>query len=209
MKPKQNAAGDTSQSLGYDRCQTPFYALDPLIPYLDKNALIWEPAAGDGHIVAKLTDERHMIFGTDILTGHNFFEYEPGEYDCQVTNPPYSIKYEWLKKSYELDKPFALLMPIEIMGAAKGQRLFQKYGVEIILLDKRVNFKMPNKGYGRSGAQFPTAWFTWRLGIGREITYACITRYSDGQLPLLPQKGLTEIDTGNKQLLLPISEAAT
>jgi hypothetical protein len=184
MKPKQNQAGDINESNVFDRCQTPFYALDPLIPYLPKHELIWEPAQGDGHIVAKLTDEKFMILGTDILTGCNFFDYELEGFGCQVTNPPYSIKYDWLRRSYELEKPFALLLPLETLGSSKGQALFEQYGIEIILLDKRVNFKMPHKGYGKSGAQFPVAWFTWRLGIGQQITYGKITRYEDDQIPL-------------------------
>lgn len=188
MKPKASKHGDMKKSNGYDQCQTPFYALDPLLPYLPSGT-IWEPAAGDGHIVTKLTTSGWNIISGDILTGQNFFETEPLDWDCQITNPPYSIKYEWLARSYELSKPFALLLPLETLGAAKGQRLFDRYGVELILFDKRINFKMPNKGYDTGGAQFPTAWFTFGLGIGRQLTFAKVNRYEDGQLSFLPTPG--------------------
>lgn len=111
MKPKTNRNGQINKPARFDSCQTPFYALDPLIPYLPKDWLIWESAAGDCHVVQKLTAEGFAIFGSDILSGHNFFTFSPERWDCQVTNPPYSIKYDWLKRSYELGKPFALYCP--------------------------------------------------------------------------------------------------
>ncbi len=205
MKPKQNQQGSTKKSNNYDRCQTPFYALDPLLPYLP-SGIIWEPAAGDGHIVTKLTMSGYKdIISGDILTGENFFETKPLDWDCQVTNPPYSVKYEWLARSYELGKLFALLMPLETLGASKGQRLFERYGVELILFDKRINFKMPNKGYGNSGAQFPTAWFTFGLGIGCQLTFTKVNRYKDGQLSFLPTPDRNGVV---KQTKLPLIDDA-
>jgi hypothetical protein len=184
MKPKQNRQGSVKKSYIYDQCQTPFYALDPLIPYLSEKGTIWESAAGDGQIAAKLKLSGFQVIATDILTNKNFFEITPQCWDCQVTNPPYSIKYQWLNRSYQLDKPFALLLPLETLGARKGQKLFEDYGIEIILLDKRINFKMPHKGYTGNGAQFPVAWFTYGLGIGQQFVFGKIHRYEDEQLPL-------------------------
>jgi len=185
MKPKQNKAGNSSKSHTFDRCQTPYYALDPLLPYLPKSWLIWESAAGAGQIADKLTQEHHNVITSDLLTGQNFFTWQPDRWACQVTNPPYSIKYKWLDRSYQLDKPFALLLPLETLGAAKAQKLFGHYGIEIILLDKRINFNMPNKGYTGNGAQFPTAWFTWGLNIGQQITFAKISYYADAQTRMM------------------------
>lgn len=183
MKSKQFRSGSTKKAHTFDRCQTPFYALDPLIPYLP-NCTLWESAAGEGQMAAKLKLSRFQVIATDILTGQNFFEADPPSWGCQVTNPPYSVKYKWLERSYQLDKPFALLLPLETMGASKGQKLFEHYGIEIILLDKRVNFKMPHRGYTGAGAHFPVTWFTWGLGIGQQITFGKIQRYEDEQLPL-------------------------
>lgn len=178
MKPKTNRAGDAAVSLEMDRCQTPLYALDPLLPYLPPKCWVWEPAAGDGNIARALHKANHWVVSTDVLTGHNFFTWQPALWTVLVTNPPYSIKYDWLAHCYELGRPFALLLPIDTIGAAKGQCLFRRHGVEIIYLNRRVNFKMPNKGYGGS-AQFATAWFTWGLNIGQAITFAEITRCPD------------------------------
>lgn len=185
-KHKENKAGNSRKSQSYDRCQTPYYALDPLLPFIKKNWVIWESAAGEGKVALKLLASGLKVITSDLLDGQNFFDYTPGIcWDCQITNPPYSIKYQWLKHSYYLGKPFALLLPIDTIGAASSQRLFEKFGVEIILLNKRVNFKMPNKGYNGGGAHFATAWYTYGLGIGQQLTFAKITYYEDEQLPLI------------------------
>jgi hypothetical protein len=182
MKPKKNRKGSLRKSSSFDRCQTPAYAIDPLIQFLNEDWIIWECAAGEGNIVNYLSSKGYKVIGTDILTGQNFFEWEPDQWDCIVTNPPYSIKYQWLEHCYDLGKPFALLLPVETIGAASGQRLFEEYGCEIIFLNKRVDFKMPGRTYRKSSAQFPVAWFTWKMKIGKAINFHKIVKREDRQM---------------------------
>jgi hypothetical protein len=156
---------------GMDACQTPPYALDPLLPYLNKFKTIWEPAAGEGYLVRALEDHKFNVVASDILKRKNFFDYEPASpWDCIITNPPFSVKFKWLARCYQLGRPFALLMPVETLGARTAHKLFKHHGVQIILLDRRVNFKMPFKGWD-SSAQFPTAWFSWQLDLPSQIVY--------------------------------------
>jgi ParB-like chromosome segregation protein Spo0J len=159
---------------GMDACQTPAYALDPLLPYLAKFSDIWEPAAGDGLIVKALSGNGWNVIGSDLLQAENFFEYQPERWDCLVTNPPYSIKLKWIDRCYQLGKPFALLMPVETLGSKNAQEMFEKFGMELIVLNRRVNFKMPVKGWDAAGAQFSTAWFTWKLELPSQIVYGRI-----------------------------------
>jgi hypothetical protein len=165
MKPKTNQSGDLYEPKGYDACQTPAYAIDPLLPYLSRDWTIWEPAAGENNLVEALYDTGYntdQVVVSDILEGQNFFEFAPKYWDCLITNPPYSIKYQWLERCYQLGKPFALLVPVEILGAKTAQILLKQYGFEMMLLNKRVDFKMPNKGWD-SSAQFPVLWLCWQI----------------------------------------------
>lgn len=171
MKPKSNANGSTHRDL----CQTPEYALTPLIKYIRPFVSVWESASGKGFLFRALQEREFDVTWGDILYGQDFFSYEPDEYDVQVTNPPYRIKYQWLKRSYELNKPFALLLPVETLGAKAGQILFSKYGVEIIFMHPRIDFYMPSMGWAGKGAQFPVAWFTWKLNIGQQMTFVDIS----------------------------------
>lgn len=43
------------------------------------------------------------------------------------------------------------------------------HGLEVIFLDTRINFENPDNG--KSGSWFATAWFTWGLNIGKEMTF--------------------------------------
>jgi hypothetical protein len=178
-KPKSG-----SKDKGKDHCQTPYYALDPLLPYLNKGWSYWEPAQGKGNIVSRLKHLGFRVYGSDILIGQDFYTWQPETWDCQLTNPPFSHKYRWLHRSYTLKKPFALLMPIDVLGSKKAQALFEKFGIEIILLNQRINYEMPIKKYLGSGAQFTSAWYTFGLNIGQTLTYGKIRYYPNQQMKL-------------------------
>ena len=140
--------------------QTPPYAIEPLIPFLKKNWVIWECACGKGNLVRALEKHGFKVIGTDIIYGQDFLKWKPKRFDCIVTNPPYSLRYDFIKRCYELGKPWAMLMTLTTLEG-KRQELFKKYGIELLLLNKRINFETPS-GKG-SGAWFPVAWFCWKL----------------------------------------------
>ena len=160
------------QSPGSPDCfQTPPIALEPLYPHLKKEWIIWEPACGTGQLSTALAKRGFTVRGTDIIGGFDFLTFEPEHFDCIVTNPPYSLKEEFLKRCYALGKPFALLLPLTALEGQERQPLFEKHGVEIIIFDKRINFVTP-EGKQASGSWFMTAWFTWGLNIGKQLTFA-------------------------------------
>ena len=155
---------------GPDDYQTPPYAIYPLLPYINKNWIIWESAQGEGNLFREFKKLGYTVFGTDIIEGKDFLSYNPPfHYDFIITNPPYSIKQDFLRRCYELKKPFALLLPLTTFETAKRQELFKKYGLQVLFFDKRINFKTPN-GNG-SGSWFSTAWFTWGLNLPSDMVF--------------------------------------
>lgn len=170
MKPKTNRAPG-----GHDDCQTPPYALDPLLPYLPKDKLIWEPAMGKGLLAMALRLKGYEVYAT----GDSYFEQTPPDNYIHVTNPPYSLLEEWITEAVAQGRPTALLVPVECIGAAGVQhQLFEvlQEQVEIILLSPRVDFYMPSLGFDGNGAQFPVMWLTWGLGIGKQVTTATLNK---------------------------------
>jgi len=153
-----------------DDFQTPPEALIPLYPYLKQGWKIWECACGNKNLVMDLFNHGYWTVGTDIKTGHDYLTYEPDEWDCCITNPPFKYKQQFLERAYSLGKPFAFLLPLTTFETAKRQQLFREYGVEVILFDRRINFETPNK-IANSSAWFATAWFTWGLNIGQQLTF--------------------------------------
>jgi hypothetical protein len=162
MKPKSNRKPGPM-----DNCQTPPYAIEPLLDRLWswQRYTIWECAAGEGIMARALEEKGYRVICSDIdpkaTLGFtvDFLESQVNYWDLIVTNPPYSLKFEWLERCYRLGKPFALLLPIDTHGAQAAQRLFALYGITTLYMSPRVDFKMPEAGWLGSGAQFATAWF--------------------------------------------------
>lgn len=162
---------------GHDHnMQTPAYALWPLYQHMRVTQRIWEPAMGKGYLVDELAQRGYPVVGSDLLAGQDFFHYEPDiPWDVQVTNPPFDIKTPWLQRSYQLGKPFALLLPLVALETEDRQSLYREHGLEIIVMNRRVLFETPDQ---TSSAWFPTAWFTHGLNIGKDISYYV---YSDAE----------------------------
>ena len=155
---------------GSDLIQTPPEAIRPLLVYIPKDWVIWECASGDGNLVKEMRTQGYDAFGTDILTGTDFLvdRADPGAYDCIITNPPFSRKDAFLRRCYEIGKPFALLLPLTALGSQKRQKLFREHGIQIIMLGKRVHF---DTGSGKKSCWFESAWFCWGLDLPNQIVF--------------------------------------
>lgn len=185
MASREHKKVPTSKSA--DLCQTPTYALDPLYEHLKPSWIIWEPACGECNLVNGLRSNGYQVFASDIFNGQDFFKYQPSRFDMILTNPPFSRKTEFLARCYNFRKPFALLLPVEILGVGQAQKLFNKFGVEIVLLNRRVDFQTINTTFAKSSAWFPVCWVTNGLEIGQQITYGSITKRPNEQLSLFKQ----------------------
>ena len=122
-----------------DEVFTPRYAVTPIVKYIKKDSVIWCPFdEEDSEYVKVLRENGFKVIATHIINGQNFFEYEPEEYDVIISNPPFSIKDDILKRLDELKKPYAMLLPLPTL---QGQKRF-KYlkDTEALIFDKRVNF---------------------------------------------------------------------
>lgn len=155
-KPKSNIKGNPVR----DQFQTPPCALDILLPFIPEYVhTVWESAAGQGFLADALYGEGYTVELSDVLQGVNYFEYEPTDYQMQITNPPFSLKYAWLKRAYALGRPFALLMPSDVLHSRTAQMMFKERGVTILLPERRINFKPPVKDWTGSSAQFHSSWY--------------------------------------------------
>ena len=122
-----------------DQVYTPSYAVKPIIKYIKPGSIVWCPFdTSDSAYVEELNAAGFTVIYSHIDNGQNFFEYEPDEYDVIISNPPFSIKDDILRRLDELDKPYAMLMPLP---ALQGQKRF-KYlkGSQALIFDKRINY---------------------------------------------------------------------
>lgn len=151
-----------------DDFSTPPAALNPLLKYIPMEWTIWDPAIGIGGDMTALADALQNNGYKVVTTKGSFSIFRPPEeeFDCIITNPPYSNKEGFLKTCYLYEKPFALLMPITALEGRERQSMYREFGIQLILFDRRINF-IPN----RSGAWFAVGWFTWKLGLKRDIIF--------------------------------------
>lgn len=156
-----------------DEFGTPKEAIKVLLPYLKKDWIIWECAWGKGYLAKHLEELGFKVIG-DVYD--DFLENNPDEAQIIITNPPYSKKDKFLERCYEIGKPFALLLPLTSLEGKKRGELFGKYGIQLIIPNKRINFIIPS-GKG-SGVWFQTAWFCWKLNLPNQLNFVEATRNS-------------------------------
>lgn len=137
-----------------DELYTPEKAIYPILKYLDKSKIYWECTDFGGNNITKVLRENGFKIINTSKAEIDFLKDEPLDCDVIITNPPYSLKNEFIKKCYEYNKPFLLLLPLTALEGKERNELYKKYGIEIIVLNKRINF-IKNK----NNVWFNTSWF--------------------------------------------------
>ena len=142
-----------------DEIYTPEIALLPLLKYLPKGLKIWECTDfGESNITKVLKEHGYEVISTH-KTNFDFLKDKPSfDFDIIITNPPYSLKDDFIEKCYSYNKPFALLLPITALEGLRRGALYRKFGLQLIILDKRINFMKDKKSNW-----FNTSWFCWKL----------------------------------------------
>lgn len=142
-----------------DEIYTPKEAIIPILKYLDKTKIYWECTDfGDSNIKKVLVENGFKVIATN-KEEFDFLKDDPSfKFDVIITNPPYSIKNKFIKRCYELNKPFLLLLPITALEGKERNRLYKENGLEIIVLNKRINFMKEKKN-----VWFNTSWFCHKI----------------------------------------------
>lgn len=147
-----------------DEVYTPFYAVEPLLEFLPKDKVIWCPFDEEWSAFYQLfTENGYIVERSRLNEGKDFFSYEPLEWDIIASNPPFSIKDKVLKRAFELNKPFALLLPV---NSIQGKKRYEIFGNQIQLLgfDTRVDYHTrQNMQSYRKGNHFGSAYFCREL----------------------------------------------
>ena len=106
---------------GGDEQYTPAKTVELLLPFIQhlKNKIIWLPFdRKDSQFVKVLSENGFKVVYSHIDYGQDFFEYEPEEWDAIISNPPYTNKRRYWERCLDLGKPFALLLPVNILSDA-------------------------------------------------------------------------------------------
>jgi len=102
-----------------DFYETPYSITNHLLKVedFDKSLTVCEPACGDGAISNILKKHWNNVTAYDV---EKDFLLEYGNYDYIITNPPFSIAYEFVQKAKQVaTKKFAFLLPLSYLHGKK------------------------------------------------------------------------------------------
>ena len=111
-----NAQGQRKKS---DFYETPYSMTSHLLEVenFDKSLTVCEPACGAGAISNILKKHWNNVIAYDV---EKDFLLEYGNYDYIITNPPFSIAYEFVQKAKRIaTKKFAFLLPLSYLHGKK------------------------------------------------------------------------------------------
>lgn len=130
-----------------DEYYTPALLVEPILKYIKPKSTIWCPFdTEESEFVIAFEKAGHKVIHSHIWEGKDFFEYTPKEdYDYIISNPPFTRKYDILKRLFELEKPFAMILGLPILNyQIFGKYMFDKQeegkDLQLLIVDKKISF---------------------------------------------------------------------
>ena len=81
------------------------------------------------------------------------------DFDCLITNPPFSRIYPFVKKAFQLGKPFCMLLPNYVIYKRGVLKLFHVYGIYKIDITDRPKWTLPSGKTLLSDGRATYSWF--------------------------------------------------
>ena len=154
----------------HDDYMTPKSAWEAIRHFIPTDKLIWEAFYGDGNSGHYLTELGFNV----IHEVRDFFTEPPDEYDLIVSNPPFSIAKEVMKKLLDYDKPFILIMPSSKINTSYFRNWKDK-GIQIIIPRKRIHFiklvdGKPVEGL-KNACNFDCFYYCYKMNLPKDIIW--------------------------------------
>ena len=174
---------DYMQDIKSNELYTPYKAIEPLFEYLPKDKIYWECTDfGESKITAFLRDNGYMVVTTNKDNFDFLVDTPDFEFDVILTNPPYTLKDDFIKKCYEYRKPFALLLPLTALEGVERGIMYREHGLEVLILDRRINFMKDKKSNW-----FNTSWFCHHI-LPEKLIFKSILEMTDKQTKSLEKE---------------------
>lgn len=176
-----------------DERYTPGYAVQPVIKYLPQKAVVWCPFdTANSEFVPALKEQGFKVTYPHLLTGQDFFEYEPEHWDVIVSNPLFSCKERIFRRCLSFGKPFALLMSNFWLNDMAPCRLFKDKELQLLLFDRRIQYDSSNR------VPFGSSYFCHKV-LPKQIVFENLQ--TDGSLSRMcgEMREITELFIKNRE----------
>lgn len=166
-----------------DRAAYDYYATEPkavekLLELETFAPLIWEPACGEGHISKVLQAHGYEVISTDLIY-RGFGDPEPLDFLTEtlddfegdiVTNPPYNIALDFIKRALDSVKPgrkVAMLLKIQFLEGQKRKDFFSQTPPRTVYVSRSRIRCAPNGDFDnfQNGSTICYAWYVWEKGF--------------------------------------------
>jgi len=164
----QMASFHTKTFTKHDDYMTPKSAWDNIKQYIPRDKVIWEAFYGDGTSGIHLTELGFNVIHEDI----DFFKNDRG--DILVSNPPFTLVKQVLKRLLELDKPFIMILPSSKINTSYFREWKDKH-IQIIIPRKRIQFiklvdgKVPEKQ--KKACNFDCFYYCYKMNLPSDIVW--------------------------------------
>lgn len=173
MTGKNFSCNNMGQRKKSDFYETPYSITQQFLDREKLNGSILEPASGRGAISKNLIKNGYEVISKDLSLGDDFLK-EINKFDTIITNPPFSLAFEFIQKAKEISNYFAFLLPLSYLHGKK--RFDNIYSDEKFPLSRIYVFtRYPMLGEPlREDGKYNTgmmvyAWFVWdKFSVGRE-----------------------------------------
>jgi hypothetical protein len=155
-----------------DLYETPPCATRALIPFLDKDQVIWEPACGPGAIVRELRDAGFVVHATDLVDyglegawgGVDFLMERPDRrrrWEVIVTNPPFKLADQFTRHALDLASTVWIFQRLNWLEGVKRADLMDRHLDHILLGRERLPMMHRDgwEGPKLAASAMPFAWF--------------------------------------------------
>lgn len=137
--------------------------IDTFIP---KDIQVNDPFYGSG-LVKKYWNE----LGRNIIHENtDFFTEDFTTTDYIVSNPPFSKVADILKHLFVINKPFALLLPLQKIAQVKIQRILKGKNIQVIISNCYKGFLTPDGKPTRCASMY-MSWVTYGFDLERDLIF--------------------------------------
>jgi len=148
-----------------DNYTTPVAYLKVINKYIDNNLIINDPFYFNGEV-----KNEWLKLGRTIIHEDKDFFTTTHEGEIFVSNPPFSILNKIFYNLFRIDKPFALLIPIQKIAQLKTQEIVKNKELQMIICPIYIGFIDGNGNTTRCASQY-FCWITWKLNLPKDLVF--------------------------------------
>lgn len=166
-----------------DRVGKDYYATEPkatelLLAEEAFSKKVWEPACGGGHMAKVLIEHGYDVRCTDITEREmgnvpydgnlDFLEYSGKFSGDIVTNPPYKIALDFIKKAINVIKTghkVAMFLKLQFLEGKSRKNFFSKHPPQTVYVSSSRLICAGNGDFEKyKSSAVAYAWFVWQKG---------------------------------------------